>query len=130
MCCWCFLPCSFPAHGTQVAGIIAARNNGARVVGISPGTRLFSLKVLDGNGVGTWSSMYQAVEWVITEGRQRYNIRVINLSLEMSPLGNIDPSQPGYSEVYEMACGLMKRADDAGVLVVVSAANSGVSLRM
>jgi subtilisin family serine protease len=118
-----------PAHGTQVAGIVAARNNGARLVGVSPGAQLFSLKVLDGNGAGTWSSIYKAVDWVITEGRQRHNIRVINLSLDMSPLANIDISQPGYNEVYDMACGLMKRADEAGVLVVVSAANYGKSLR-
>jgi subtilisin family serine protease len=124
-----FLSLSVPAHGTQVAGIVAARNNGARLVGVSPGAPLFALKVLDGNGAGTWSSIYKAVEWVITEGRQRYNIRVINLSLDLNPLGNIDPSQPGYNEVYDMACGLVERADEAGVLVVVSAANYGTSLR-
>ncbi|WIA39155.1 hypothetical protein OEZ86_005283 [Tetradesmus obliquus] len=117
------------AHGTQVAGIIAARNNGARFVGISPGAPLFALKVFNGNGKGSWSSIFQAIEWVIAEGRQQYNIRVVNLSLEISPLGNIDPNEPGYNDVYAMACGLMARADAAGVLVVVSAANNGVSLR-
>uniref|UniRef100_A0A383WNW8 Peptidase S8/S53 domain-containing protein n=1 Tax=Tetradesmus obliquus TaxID=3088 RepID=A0A383WNW8_TETOB len=117
------------AHGTQVAGIIAARNNGARFVGISPGAPLFALKVFNGNGKGSWSSIFQAIEWVIAEGRQQYNIRVVNLSLEISPLGNIDPNEPGYTDVYAMACGLMARADAAGVLVVVSAANNGVSLR-
>ncbi|WIA31713.1 hypothetical protein OEZ86_002589 [Tetradesmus obliquus] len=38
-------------HGTHVAGIVAAKNNGAGVVGIAPGLPLYSLKVLDAQGV-------------------------------------------------------------------------------
>jgi hypothetical protein len=126
----CANPCNcLSGHGTQVAGIIAARNNGARYVGVSPGARLFSLKVFNGNASGTWSSVYKAIEWVITEGRQQYNIRLVNLSSEMLPLGNVDQNEPGYNEVYAMACGLMARADAAGVLLVVSAGNNGASLR-
>jgi hypothetical protein len=90
---------------------------------------LFSLKVVNGNGTGTWSPIFQAIQWVISEGRRLYNIRVVNFSQEMSPLGTIETNDPSYNTVYAMACGLMQRADEAGVLVVVSAANRYVSLR-
>src|SRR3954453_12475418 len=44
-------------HGTHVAGTIGARNDGAGVVGVAPGTRIFAVKVLDDNGAGSWSSV-------------------------------------------------------------------------
>ncbi len=34
-------------HGTHVAGIIGARNQGAGFVGVAPGTRIYSVKVLN-----------------------------------------------------------------------------------
>src|SRR5919106_3772900 len=39
-------------HGTSVAGIAAARDNSQGVVGIAPGARLWSIKVLNSNGNG------------------------------------------------------------------------------
>lgn len=38
-------------HGTNVAGIIAAKNQGTGVTGVAPGTRLYSVKVLDNRGI-------------------------------------------------------------------------------
>lgn len=37
-------------HGTHVAGIVGAKNNGFGVVGVAPGTRVMSVKVADQNG--------------------------------------------------------------------------------
>ena len=37
-------------HGTQIAGIVAARANGQGVIGVAPQARLVSVKVLDSNG--------------------------------------------------------------------------------
>jgi subtilisin family serine protease len=40
-------------HGTHVAGIVGARNGGAGgIVGIAPGVGIFSIKILDAQGVG------------------------------------------------------------------------------
>src|SRR4051794_36605031 len=39
-------------HGTHVAGIIAARNNGSGAVGVAPGSKLWAVRVLGANGSG------------------------------------------------------------------------------
>jgi subtilisin len=52
-------------HGTHVAGITAARDNGDGVVGVAPGARLWSVKVLDSTSYGTWSQMVCGLDWVV-----------------------------------------------------------------
>ncbi len=41
---------SFNSHGTHMAGIIAAEENGVGVVGVAPEADVFAVKVLDGAG--------------------------------------------------------------------------------
>ena len=67
-------------HGTHVAGTIAARNNGKGVVGVAPGTKIYSVKALASNGSGTWSQVICGVDWV-TAHADAYNIKVVNMSL-------------------------------------------------
>ena len=45
------------SHGTHVAGIAAAIDNGSGVVGVAPGARLWAVKVLDDNGNGAGSQV-------------------------------------------------------------------------
>lgn len=63
-------------HGTQVAGIIGARDNSIGVVGVAPAAQLYAVKVLDRTGYGNYSDLIDGVEWCITNG-----IQVINMSL-------------------------------------------------
>src|SRR6202034_1111298 len=74
-------------HGTHVAGLIAG--DGASSIGpqysrtfegIAPGATLLNLRVLDQNGEGTDSSVIAAIATAISL-KQRFNIRVMNLSL-------------------------------------------------
>lgn len=51
-------------HGTHVAGTIAARANGAGIVGVAPGARIWSVRVFDSSGSGTTSSVICGIEWV------------------------------------------------------------------
>ena len=51
-------------HGTAVAGIAAARDNSDGVVGIAPGARLWSIKVLDSSGNGFISDIIEGVDYV------------------------------------------------------------------
>jgi subtilisin len=71
-------------HGTHVAGTIGARNNGAGVVGVAPGTRLVAVKVLNKDGSGSTASVVCGIDWVtstLTDSDPANDISVANLSL-------------------------------------------------
>ena len=51
-------------HGTHVAGIIAAADNGTGVVGVAPGAQIYALKVLNQNGSGSSLDIIAALDWV------------------------------------------------------------------
>lgn len=63
-------------HGTHVAGIIAAYQNGKGVTGVCPDCTVMSGKVLNDNGSGSESSVLRGVEWATANGAA-----VINMSL-------------------------------------------------
>jgi subtilisin family serine protease len=83
--------------------------------GIAPAARLISLRVLDDNGVGTESSIIAALDWCIAN-KDAYNIRVINLSL-----GAV--AADSYRQ--DPLCLAVRRAHDAGIVVVCAAGNMG-----
>ena len=62
-------------HGTHVAGTIGARNQGAGVVGVAPGTTVYAVKVLDADGSGLWSNIICGIDWV-TANAASLGIRV------------------------------------------------------
>ena len=94
-------------HGTHVAGIIGARDNGFGVIGVAPEAVLYAVKVLDKNGSGSFSSVANGIVWAI-----KNKMQVINMSL-----GGSSGSQALHDAV--------KAAWDAGILVVSAAGNSG-----
>ena len=109
-------------HGTHVAGIIGANGVSSTcfgctrsLVGIAPNSTLINLRVLDGNGQGSDSSVIKAIERAIAL-KQQYNIRVINLSL----------GRPIY-ESYRLdpLCQAVEAAWKAGIVVVAAAGNDG-----
>ena len=55
-------------HGTHMAGIVGAIDNGSGVVGVAPGVRLHGVKVLDCAGRGTDLDALAGLEWVIGHG--------------------------------------------------------------
>ena len=67
-------------HGTHVAGTIGAINNGAGVVGVAPGIPIYSVRVLNNQGSGSWSSVICGIDWV-TANAANLNIKVANMSL-------------------------------------------------
>jgi subtilisin len=67
-------------HGTHVAGTIGAKNDGSGVVGVLPGVRIYSVRVLNNAGSGSWSSIICGVDWV-TANAASTGIRVANMSL-------------------------------------------------
>lgn len=65
-------------HGTHVAGIIGALDNGLGSVGVAPGVRLWAVKVLGNDGSGSISWALAGIDWVTARADA---IRVANLSL-------------------------------------------------
>ncbi|MDF5751438.1 S8 family peptidase [Spongiactinospora sp. TRM90649] len=65
-------------HGTHVAGIAGALDNGIGVVGMAPGARIHSVRVLDDEGAGSLSGMAAGMDWV---ARNAATIEIANLSL-------------------------------------------------
>jgi subtilisin family serine protease len=97
-------------HGTHVAGILAAKNNGIDVVGVAAGATVVSVKVLDQNGDGTMTSIINGVEHVVANGSTS---DTVNMSLgAYDPLGNLS----GLDQAVENAA-------NAGFRIVVSAGN-------
>ena len=54
-------------HGTRMAGIIAASDNGFGLVGAAPGVSLYALKIFPKNGGALTSNVIRAVEWAIAQ---------------------------------------------------------------
>jgi subtilisin family serine protease/murein tripeptide amidase MpaA len=94
-------------HGTHVAGIIGAKNNGIGTVGIAPNANFYAVKVLDQNGTGYLSDIVAGIDWSISN-----NIDIINLSL----------GSPQDSQSLKQA---VDKAYDKGILVVAAAGNNG-----
>jgi subtilisin len=94
-------------HGTHVAGIIGARDNGVGTIGVAPEATIFAVKVLGDGGSGAWSWVAAGIDWAVAN-----NIDVINMSLS-GTAGSIALADA------------VAAAQAAGVLVVSAAGNSG-----
>jgi subtilisin family serine protease len=92
-------------HGTHVAGIIAACDNDIGTRGVAPETKIFSAKVLDGQGSGWASDIADGIMWCVDQ-----NVKVINMSL-----GAKEPSDIIHQAII--------RAVNKGIKVVVAAGN-------
>ncbi len=103
-------------HGTHVAGIIAGegKKSGGRNRGVSQAD-LIDIRVINGEGWGVTSNLIKAIDWAIAN-RDRYDIRIANLSLGHPPLESYrdDP-----------LCAAVRRMVEAGIVTVVSAGNLG-----
>src|SRR5688572_7521159 len=66
-------------HGTHVAGVIGARR-ASGIVGVSPGTPLYAVRVFSANGSGNLSGVICGLNWVAENAADK-NIKVVNMSL-------------------------------------------------
>lgn len=110
-------------HGTHVAGTIAAKNNGFGFVGVAPGTRVVSVKVLDSTGSGAYSQIICGIDWVtatLSDTDLSNDVLVANMSL--TGLG--DPVESCASTTDPLHAAIC-RSTAAGVTYAVAAGNSG-----
>jgi subtilisin family serine protease len=62
-------------HGTHVAGIVGARDNGRGTVGVAPSASLYAMRFFDCEGGGaTAERELQGLEWAIDNGMQVVNM--------------------------------------------------------
>lgn len=93
-------------HGTMITGIIVAQHNEIGIRGIAPFAEIYPVKVLDRFGYGKLEDVKKGIEWSIEN-----NIDVINLSFAIK-------------DDKELLKSTIKKATDAGVIVVSSVMNS------
>lgn len=98
-------------HGTHVAGIVGARDNSSGVVGVAPGARLWSVRVLTATDNGSLQDVIAGVDHVALHADE---IEVANISLVAE----------GRSDAMDAA---IEGATDAGIAVVVAAGNDSAS---
>jgi subtilisin family serine protease len=106
-------------HGSHVAGTIGALDNTAGVVGVAPGAAIYSVRVLNNAGSGSFSSVTCGIDWV-TEHATDFGIKVANMSLggtgsDDGDCGNTD------NDAFHLA---ICNSVSAGVTYVVAAGNS------
>jgi subtilisin len=112
-------------HGSHVAGIIAALDNGIGVVGVAPAAKLWSVRVLDDQGIGFWSQVICGIDFVDSKSPARGGpIAVANMSL--GGWGS-DDGNCGNTNADALHAAICRAVAD-GVTFTVAAGNSGVDL--
>jgi hypothetical protein len=106
-------PSDDQGHGTQAAGVAAARsNNGAGVASYCWSCSIMPVKVLDATGSGSMAAVAAGITWATDHGA-----RVISMSLAGSA---------GYSTLQNA----VQYAHDKGVVLVAAAGNYGSTAPM
>ena len=106
-------------HGTHVTSIAAggAQNVSLSYSGIAPQANLVVVRAFDGTGGGRYTDVIAGLNWIVAN-RDRYNIRVLNLSFGAQPQSYYwdDPVNQAVMAAWR-----------AGIVVVAAAGNEGPS---
>ncbi|MDQ4125052.1 MAG: S8 family peptidase, partial [Actinomycetota bacterium] len=104
-------------HGTFMAGLIAGNGTASngKYTGAAPGARIVSVKAAGFDGATDVSTVLAGIQWIVAH-KDVYGIRVMNLSLGTDSAQDYRLSPLNYA---------VERAWASGIVVVVSAGNSG-----
>ncbi|MEV6877538.1 S8 family serine peptidase [Amycolatopsis sp. NPDC051128] len=110
-------------HGTHVAGIIAAADDGHGVTGVAPGVRVASVKVIDDRGYADPEAAVCGLMWAASR-----HMRLTNSSFFVNPwsLSCIRGNDRGV--VHEALARAVEYSTSAGTLNVAAATNEAVGL--
>lgn len=96
-------------HGTHTAGIICALETPEGIIGIAPKAKLYVVKSLDDEGVGTDESLANGINWCVSQ-----KVDIISMSL----------GAPGSAEkFFPLTKKAIKDAYKAGIVLIVAAGN-------
>jgi subtilisin family serine protease len=109
-------------HGTHVAGIVADAGIPG-VIGVSPGTPLYAVRVFNANGEGSLSGVVCGLNWV-AQNAAADNIKVVNMSLGGEGTDDGSCGTTDQDPFHTAVC----RVTAAGVTVVAAAGNDGQDL--
>ena len=109
------IPYDDNGHGTFVCGVLAGNGffSGKKYSGIAPKANIVMCKALDEKGETGSLTILKAMQWIY-DNRQKYNIKVVCMSLGSQPLESGDPLMQGAEALW-----------NAGIVVVAAAGNSG-----
>jgi subtilisin family serine protease len=109
-------------HGTHVAGIVAANDNGIGTIGIAPDAKIIGVKVLH-NGSGSFGAVIAGILYAATPVEQGGGgSDIINLSLGVAVPKDEASGLPG------VMARAVNYATSRGVLVVAAAGNDAIDL--
>ena len=123
-------------HGTEVAGVAAARDNRIGTVGVAPGARVWNVRIFGNNGELTVSSLLCGIDYV-RQNAGRIDTAVLAFGSEGTPgaLCGINATRSGREkgrikyEVVDPVDLALCRGTAAGVTFVASAGNDSADAR-
>jgi serine protease AprX len=104
-------------HGTHIAGVIGGNGEDSKgqYVGVAPGVDLINVKVSDDDGSAQVSGVVAGLQWIL-DNKEKYKIRVVNISLNASQAESYHTSP---------LCAAVEVLWFNGIVVVISAGNNG-----
>ncbi|HLO36107.1 MAG TPA: S8 family serine peptidase, partial [Candidatus Deferrimicrobium sp.] len=114
-------------HGTHVAGTVGAIDDGAGVVGVAPGVRLWAVKILDDTGTGLLSWYVCGLDWIAAQrdpsNTSRPLIEAVNMSVAKWGRDDGNCGATNSDILHAAVCRLVA----SGVTVVAAAGNDSGS---
>ena len=114
-------------HGTHVAGIVGAIDNGLGVVGVAPGVRLWAVRILNSSGAGLVSWYVCGLDWITAQrdpnDPSRPLIEAANMSVAKTGSDDHNCGLTNHDPIHQAICRLVA----SGVTVVAAAGNNHFS---
>jgi subtilisin len=111
------------SHGTHVAGIVGALDNGIGVVGVAPGVRLWAVKILNDSGFGYISWYVCGLDWILAQrdpsDSSRPLFEAVNMSVGKSGGDDHNCGYTVLSAMHQAVC----RVVAGGIPIAVAAMN-------